>query len=124
MDDFERLCERMGVRLLPTNKHLREPGETHAGNVLRRIYGNRGPQHLLILLRVFMETREGNAYAIIESLAWALSDIMIAYPEWPAMGLRWLEVFDEVDLIAIRDEAHANGRATSGQCHAPIPKAR
>ncbi len=113
MDDFERLCESMGIGLLPTNQTPREPGETHAGNVLRRIYDNHGPEHFLILLRVFMETREENAYAIISHLVWAISDLMVAYPSWPAAGLRWLEAFDAVDLIAIRDEAHANRRAVA-----------
>jgi hypothetical protein len=48
---------------------------------------------------------DGNSEHINEFTLLGISDVMLAHPEWPATGLRWLEAFDKVDLGDIREQA-------------------
>ena len=68
-----------------------------------------------MLLRTLLET-EGNSDHVNEFTLFAISDVMLAHPEWPESGLRWLEVFDRIDLGDIRDQAKRN-RAAVPQRH-------
>jgi hypothetical protein len=38
----------------------------------------------------------------------AISDLIDAHPEWSNTGLRWLEVFDKIDLAEMRTRAKLN----------------
>jgi hypothetical protein len=109
-----KLCAELGLEILPTNKNP-GPGQTTAGSTLHAIYRSHGEGHLVMLLRTLMET-DGNSAHINEFTLYAISDIMLAHPEWPEAGLKWLEVFDMVDLGDIRAQAKRN-RAAVPQRH-------
>jgi hypothetical protein len=62
---------------------------------------------LIQLLRTFSETENENAR--IDAFAlYAISDLMVAHPEWADSGLRWLDVFDRIDLGEIQRQAKLN----------------
>jgi hypothetical protein len=104
-----KLCAEVGLEILPTNK-APGPGQTTAGSTLHAIYRSYGEGHLVMLLRTLLES-EGNSGHVNEFTLYAISDVMVAHPEWPESGLKWLEVFDRIDLGDIREQARANRRA-------------
>jgi hypothetical protein len=63
---------------------------------------------LIQTLRTFVETENRNRARIDAFSLHAISDILIAYPEWADSGLRWFEVLDSVNLGAIQRRARAN----------------
>lgn len=106
MSSIAKICANLGVEIIPANKSI-GPGRTTAGATLRTILENRGEGHLTLLLRTLMET-EGNGAHINEFSLWAISDVMLAHPEWPDKGLAWLDAFDKIDLGDIRAQARQN----------------
>jgi hypothetical protein len=74
---------------------------------LQAIFKARGENHLIQLLRTFSKT-ENNGARIDAFALYAISDLMVAYPKWADSGLRWLEVFDRVDLAEIQRQAKLN----------------
>ncbi len=48
---------------------------------------------------------ENNSAHINAFTLWAISDIIAAWPEWINTGLRWLEIFDGINLADIRKQA-------------------
>jgi hypothetical protein len=92
-----RICAGVGVEIIPIDKGTPRPGQTTAKATLRKILAERGEGHLVQLLRTFMET-ENNGTRIDAFALLAISDIMVAHPEWADSGLRWLDVFDRIDL--------------------------
>jgi hypothetical protein len=109
-----KICAELGLEILATNK-TRGPGQTTAGSTLHAIYRSHGEGHLIILLRTLLES-EGGSEHITEFTLYAISDIMLAHPEWPDSGLKWLEAFDRIDLGDIREQAKRN-RAAVPQRH-------
>ncbi|MET3965439.1 hypothetical protein [Bradyrhizobium sp. S3.9.1] len=104
-----KLCAELGLEILPTNR-LPGPGQTTASSTLHAICRTHGEEHLTLLLRTLLET-EGNSGHVNEFTLYAISDIMLAHPEWPEKGLAWLEAFDRVDLGDVRAQARANRAA-------------
>lgn len=100
------ICADIGVEILPTTATIRA-GQTSAVSTLQNILEDRGEGHVIQLLRTFTETE--NHRARIDTFAlYAISDIIVAYPAWADSGLRWLEVFDCIDIAAIQRQAKAN----------------
>jgi|EndMetStandDraft_8_1072994.scaffolds.fasta_scaffold36015_2 hypothetical protein len=55
-----------------------------------------------------------NERARIDSFGlYVVSDLMLAYSAWANSGLRWLDVFDSIDIAAIERQAKANRAAVS-----------
>jgi hypothetical protein len=83
------------------------PGQTTAQETLQAILRDHVEGHLIQLLRTFTATENKNAR--IDSFAlYAISDPIVAHPEWADSGLRWLEVFDRIDLGEIQRQAKLN----------------
>jgi hypothetical protein len=57
-----------------------------------------GRGHVTLLIRTILES-EGNQDALIEPIVGAVS--MCMRPEWTELGLRWIEAFDKIPLMAI-----------------------
>jgi hypothetical protein len=53
---------------------------------------------------------DGNGDHMNEFTLLAISDVMLAHPEWPEKGLGWLEAFDKVDLGDIRNSSRQSGQ--------------
>ncbi|MGB3490967.1 MAG: hypothetical protein WBA37_15430 [Xanthobacteraceae bacterium] len=71
----------------------------------------RGEAHLRFVLLTIVES-ENNRNALYGPLIWAISDRVIANPEWAETGSKWLEAFDRIDLNDVWDRARACGGAT------------
>jgi hypothetical protein len=102
-DALAALCEALEIEILPTSINRRRPGQTHAGNVMLRILRKHGAGHLTIVLRCIVET--GNAAELRAETIWAISDCILARPDWEKRGLAFLEAFDAIDLRALRQRA-------------------
>ena len=103
MTALENICAEIGVCLVPPHV-TRQPGMTKCGRVLERILRSHGEGHVILLLRTLMES-ENNRMSLVEPIIWAVSDVMLANPKWPAQGLAWLEAFDQIDLCHIWAQA-------------------
>jgi hypothetical protein len=104
-----KICAELGLEIISTNRK-RGTGQTTAGATLHAIYRTYGEGHLTLLLRTLMES-DGNADHVNEFTLLAISDVMLAHPEWPKKGLAWLEAFDSIDLRDVRDQARRNRNA-------------
>lgn len=93
------ICAELEITVIPPHV-TRTPGTTKCGNTFERIRRRYGEGHLILLLRTIMES-DNNRMALVEPVIWALSDVMLANPRWPAKGLAWLEAFDAIDLCDI-----------------------
>jgi hypothetical protein len=102
-----KLCADVGVEIVPRTGEL-AAGQLCAVETLRELYKKHGQDHLVMLLRTFVESRPENAAAMSEDMLMALSEVILANPAWVETGMRWLEVFDEIDLDQIRLEAKQN----------------
>jgi hypothetical protein len=107
MRKLAAICADLGVEILPTTASVRA-AQTTARATLQDILAAHGEGHLIQTLRTFVET-DNRTRARIESFGlYAVSDLMLAYPAWANSGLRWLEVFDRIDIAAIQRQAKAN----------------
>jgi hypothetical protein len=105
-DALARLCKALEIEILPTCVNRSRPGQTHAGNVMLRIMRNHGAGHLTVVLRAIIES-EGNATKLRAETIWAISDCILARPDWERQGLAFLEAFDAIDLKDLRKRAKA-----------------
>ncbi|WP_143274187.1 hypothetical protein [Bradyrhizobium canariense] len=99
----------MGIEIVPTTAR---PGNnrTCAGATLAAIFDAHGPGHLTLVLRTITES-SGNERALKAPIIWAVSDLIAAQPAWADLGLRWIEAFDDVDLLALMRQAQPNRQA-------------
>lgn len=97
------ICAELDVRVIPATVR-RTPGATKCGEVLDYILEKRGEGHVILLLRTLMES-EGNRMALVEPIIRAVSNVMLARPDWPNKGLAWLEAFDAIDLCDLWDKS-------------------
>lgn len=97
------ICEELGVTVIPANVR-RTPGATKCGDVLDYILEKRGEGHVILLLRTLMESA-GNRMALVEPIIRAVSNVMLARPDWPNKGLEWLEAFDTIDLCDLWEKS-------------------
>jgi hypothetical protein len=91
------------VRVIPANVR-RTPATTKCGEVLDYLIERRGEGHVIMLLRTLMES-ENNRMALVEPVIRAVSNVMLARPDWPNKGLEWLEAFDKIDLCDLWDKS-------------------
>jgi hypothetical protein len=114
VSDLQRICAEMDppIELLPTHVRKR-PGQaqTHAAGAMQDVLAARGEAHLRFVLVTIVES-ENNRNALYGPLIWAISDRVIANPEWADTGSAWLEAFDRIDLNEVWDRARACGGAT------------
>lgn len=101
------ICADVGIEIIPTTQRP-GPGQTTARATLQDILRDHGEGHTIQLLRTFTETENRTRARIDAFSLHAISDILIAYPEWADSGLRWFEVFDGINLGAIQRQARAN----------------
>jgi hypothetical protein len=66
---------------------------------LRGILAAHGEEHFTLTVRTIIET-EGNARAMVAPVLLAISDVLLAYPNW-ASTTAWLDAFDAIDLLSL-----------------------
>jgi hypothetical protein len=101
-----KICTGVGVQIIERGAMF-APGQTNARDMLADIFRKHGEAHLVMLLRVFVDSSPENAVEMHEPVLEAVSEIMRAQPSWVASGLRWLEAFDSIDLGVIYRETKA-----------------
>jgi hypothetical protein len=92
-----------GVRVIPTSRR-RSAGDTHAGAVLQRILVEHGAGHLCGVLALLRGSARNREALHSESIA-AVSDVLIARPDWQGSYERLVEAFECVNLERLRDRA-------------------
>lgn len=97
------ICADVEVTVIPANVR-RTPGATKCSAVLDHILEKRGEGHVILLLRTMMES-ENNRMALVEPIIRAVSNVMLARPDWPNRGLEWLEAFDRIDLCDLWEKS-------------------
>src|SRR5664280_912533 len=101
------LFEQLGITYYsPTTR----PGSAQLATCCKRFVGRlikqHGLPHVTMVLRAIAES-EGNGNALISDVIGAVSDIVLAHPRWPAMGLAFIEALDHVNLLDVRKTAKA-----------------
>jgi hypothetical protein len=99
----QRLCRDIGIKIIPTTA-ARRAMQTHAGQTIARLIRSHGQGHAVIVLRSIVEST-GNESELRAETIIAVSNIILAHPRWPALGLAFIEAFDGVDLRLIRNIA-------------------
>ncbi|UPJ78565.1 hypothetical protein IVB16_27340 [Bradyrhizobium sp. 183] len=105
----DSICHDMGIEIVPTTVR---PGDnqTCAGATIAAIFDQHGAGHLTLVLRTITEST-GNERALKAPIIWAVSDLIAAQPAWADLGLRWIEAFDEVNLLALMRQTQPNRQA-------------
>jgi hypothetical protein len=104
------ICSELDVRVVPNAKHrTRGQGETCAERSMEKVLRLYGPGHLTIVLKSIVET-ENNGRQLVAPVIFAVSDIILAYPQWTATTA-WLDALDRTDLGEMWSRAKANRKA-------------
>lgn len=104
------ICDSLDVRIVPNERsRVRAVGETCAEKALERLLEKHGAGHLTIVLKSIVETTN-NGRQLVAPVIYAVSDIVLAYPEWTATTA-WLDALDQADLAEMWSKAKANRRA-------------
>ena len=113
--ELANICKLLEVRVVPNERsRTRGPGETCAEAAMERILKKHGAGHLTIVLISIVQT-EGNGLQLVAPVMYAVSDIILAYPEWTATT-DWLDAMDRADLASMWKQAKANRRAAKPRC--------
>ena len=94
------VCRDLGIQIIPTNVRAK-PLQTHARACIQQVIQNSGDGHARFVLRCIIES-EGNETELRSETIWAVSDVVLARPDWADRGLEFLEAFDAIDLKALR----------------------
>jgi hypothetical protein len=105
MQAATELCRVLEIEILPTNIR-RRPMQTHAGGIIEWLIRKHGLGHATITLRAIVESI-GNETEVREETICAISDIILARPDWANRGVAFIEAFDDIDLKAMRAKAKA-----------------
>jgi hypothetical protein len=90
------LCDEFGIKIVPANVYPNEL-ETRAPGTLGKILAKHGEGHLRIVLSTLTETKGGIQALLDETAFWAVSDLVLARPDWIEERLSdWLSVWDEM----------------------------
>jgi len=108
-DRVREICADLEIEIIGPYQN-QGPGQTRAEQTLQRILHDHGEGHLILVLRTIMES-ENNKGELVAPTIWAISDLILAHPEWADKGLAWLEAFDRIDLPGIRHDAKGNRNA-------------
>lgn len=108
--DLAKICAGLDIRVVPNERsRTRSQGETCAEKAMERILKRHGEGHLTIVLKSIVET-ENNGRQLVAPVMYAVSDIILAYPQWTATTA-WLDALDRTDLAEMWSRAKANRRA-------------
>ena len=103
-----KLFGQLGITYYPPNRQRAKNQQlaTCCDRFVGRLIEQHGLPHVTMVLRAIAES-EGNGNALISDVIGAVSDIVLAHPRWPAMGLAFIEALDHVNLLDVRKTAKA-----------------
>lgn len=99
----EDILAALDIEVIGRHRH-RGDMQTCALDTIASILRTHGDEHCVITLRSIVESA-GNEGALTEKVIRAMSAVILAKPEWAGTGLRWIEVLDNLDLMAMSDRA-------------------
>jgi hypothetical protein len=110
MSDVATICSEFEITVTPCSQRRTGGGvlETCASSTLQRILRDWGEAHLREVLLSISESA-GNERALIAPVLWAVSDILLAHPNW--FGSDWLDAMDKIDLTALHENVKLNRKA-------------
>lgn len=111
-DQLQAILDALEIELIPPTKTRRE-NQITAGETLRTLLAQHGPEHLTMTLRTITESA-GNQLALTDPIVRAISAVMLAHPAWPDTGSRWLEAFDAINLVELYSRAKPLKHAVAG----------
>lgn len=103
------ICTELEVVVVPDTAR-RYPGSTKCGRVLDDLLEKHGEGHVRLLLVTLMES-VNNRMALVEPVIRAVSNVMLARPDWPDKGSAWLEAFDQIDLCGLWEQSKSDNGA-------------
>jgi hypothetical protein len=101
------LLEQLGITYYPPNRQrANQQLATCCDKFVGRLIKQHGLPHVTMVLRAIAES-EGNGNALISDVIGAVSDIVLAHPRWPAMGLAFIEALDHINILDVRKTVKA-----------------
>lgn len=105
MSKVDILCRSAGVRLVGKDRRCR-PGESRARQTIRRLALRHGDEHVRLVLRLIVESRNNRTELHAETIM-AMSAVILANPAWEARsGL--MDAMDRIELGPLRQRAKAS----------------
>ena len=108
IEDAKRLCRQLEIKIIDTADRA-GPLRTSAVNTIRRMLADHGQDHTVVVLRAITEGNPANRTMLNEYTIKAVGDVVCAHPGWVQRGMEWLEAWDGVDLVQIRNSAKSSG---------------
>jgi hypothetical protein len=106
------LLRELGIKVVPISRSYgRGSRETCAGRTLEHVFRMHGYDTTRATLMTFCETMPTNRHALIAPVILGVSDVLRAYPDW--FGNTWFQVFDDVDLGKLFQQASADRAAAA-----------
>lgn len=105
--DIHRVARQCGVKLYNGSRRYKSARcvrECFSPATLRRIGRAHGAAHLALVLRLIAETR-GNARELYAETLVAVSELLNHRPDLIEKGLSLFDIFDRIDLAALRRRA-------------------
>ena len=107
--ELTSLLDELEIKAIPLQSY-RGPGATMATACLESILQQHGYGHTKLVLTSIAETRS-NARELVAPVIWAISDLVVAHPEWAERVSDWFAAFDKVDIRVLRAFAKQNKSA-------------
>lgn len=102
--ELAAICEEFGLVSVPCGTWVRHM-QTRAAATLESLITDFGAEHCRLVVMTLAET--GNGYAFGAPVLLAVSDVLLAHPEW--MGSRWFEIIDKIDFMDFWGRAKVGG---------------
>lgn len=100
------LLDELAITVVST-KGYRAPMTTMAIETMESIIEQRGYENLKLTLMSIAET-ENNKRELVAPTIWAVSDLVLAHPNWASRVSDWCNSFDKIDLGHLLDFAKEN----------------
>jgi hypothetical protein len=100
---LDHLGDQLGIRIVPRERRTR-PRETRARRTLWKLLMRHGEGHVVFVLKTIVQSRN-NAAELQSETIMAVSDAVLARPQWAERAGAFMEAFDRIPLGELRKEA-------------------
>lgn len=110
--ELQRVCDTAGVKIVPTNYSTLRKGETASVKSLQRAFKLYGPDLLGLVLQCITETADGNPGLITGPIIHGIANALLNKIDVVQKPSELFELFDDIDLRDILDEARLEALRT------------